>query len=57
MRRTFSGAATAGATVLGALVPFAAALLLLGPPLWWLGLRISRTGPTLRRKVSPIEPS
>lgn len=52
----FSGAATAGATVLGALVPFAVALLLLGPPLWWAGMRISRTAPTLRRKVSPIEP-
>ena len=53
----FTTSATAGATVLGALVPFAAALLLLGPPLWWLGLRIQRTAPTLRRKVSPTEPS
>ena len=52
----FSSAATAGATVLGALVPFAVALLLLGPPLWWAGMRISRTAPALRRKVSPIEP-
>lgn len=52
----FSGAATGGATVLGAVVPFAAALLLLGPPLWWAGMRISRTAPALRRKVSPIEP-
>ncbi len=53
----FSNSATAGATVLGALVPFAAALLILGPPLWWGSQRIARTAPTLRRKVSPIEPS
>ncbi|MBA3745507.1 DUF4349 domain-containing protein, partial [Sporichthya sp.] len=53
----FSDSATAGATVLGALIPFAAALLLLGPPLWWLGLRIQRTAPAVGRKVSPIEPS
>ncbi len=30
---------------------------MVGPPLWWLGNRISRTAPTLRRKVSPIEQS
>lgn len=48
----FSDAAIGGATVVGALVPFAAALLILGPLAWWIAVRIHRTAPQLRRKVS-----
>jgi hypothetical protein len=52
----FTDAAVAGATVVGALLPFALAVLVLGPLGWWLVVRIRRTAPDLRRKVSPIEP-
>jgi hypothetical protein len=52
----FTSATVAGATVVGALLPFALALLVLAPLGWWVAVRIHRTAPHLRRKVSPIEP-
>jgi hypothetical protein len=39
----FTGAAVGAATVLGAVLPFALALALLGPPLAWLALRLRRS--------------
>jgi hypothetical protein len=39
----FTGAAVAAATVLGAVLPFAVALVVLGPPLAWLVTRLRRS--------------